>query len=452
MADAPQKMSSLPLNPAIPFDPTVVDYISFFNILIPEQFHGWEPETIAWHKTCYLSANLAFAMGEVHLEGPDAIVLLNYACVNTDYAKMPMNGLRHGIMVTPAGHVIMHGIIIRTAEDAFSLYGFSPYINFLVDTGNWDVKLSLNEGGDFIYQLGGPTSLQIVEAACEQDLHDLRFMRYANCKIAGCPVRISRQGMAGTLSYEVHGLAQYADAVYGKLMEVGAQYGIEKLGYYAYQCNHTENGYPQIGEHFPYPFKEVEGLPEYLKAIGFFADPSAMPLWGSVGGTLDNYFRNPYEVGWGHMVKFDHDFIGREALEKIAESHREMVTLVWDADDVAGIFRSQMSHEGPHYKKFVFPYDRIHCGYGNNQDLVQDANGNTVGVSMWPLFSEYYHDIISLCCVDAEFAELGTEVTVLWGDEADEKKAIRATVARYPYLDLPSNPKYPIDQIPHFEG
>lgn len=84
-----------------------------------------------------------------------------------------------------------------------------------------------------------------------------------------------------------------------------------------------------------------------------------------------------------------------------------------------------MSHEGPHYKKFVFPYDRIHCGYGNNQDLVQDAEGKTVGISM---------------------------VTVVWGDAADEKKAVKATVARFPYLDLPSNPKYPVEEIPRYQG
>ena len=104
-----------------------------------------------------------------------------------------------------------------------------------------------------------------------------------------------------------------------------------------------------------------------------------------------------------------------------------------------------MSHEGPHYKKFVSPYDRIHCGYGNNQDLVQDAEGKTVGISMWPLLSEYYHDVISLCCIDAEFAQIGTEVTVVWGDAADEKKAVKATVA----LPVPRPAEQP--QVPRRE-
>lgn len=145
--------------------------------------------------------------------------------------------------------------------------------------------------------------------------------------------------------------------------------GLEKLGIVAYQCNHTENGYPNIGFHFPCPFKEMPEFQAYLQKIGFFADPTFMPLGGSLSDSIDDYFRNPFELGWDHMVKFDHDFIGREAQEKIAKDHREMVTLVWDPDDAA-----------------------------------------------------------------------------------DEKKAVKATVARYPYLDLPSNAKYPIEEIPHYQG
>lgn len=40
----------------------------------------------------------------------------------------------------------------------------------------------------------------------------------------------------------------------------------------------------------------------------------------------------------------------------------------------------------------------------------------------------------------------------MWGDAANEKKAVKATVARFPYLDLPSNPKYPVEEIPRYQG
>ena len=44
---------------------------------------------------------------------------------------------------------------------------------------------------------------------------------------------------------------------------------------------------------------------------------------GSIGGSfvsnnIEDYYVTPYEMGYGPFVKFDHDFIGREALEKMA--------------------------------------------------------------------------------------------------------------------------------------
>ena len=56
---------------------------------------------------------------------------------------------------------------------------------------------------------------------------------------------------------------------------------------------------------------------EWLQANSFEGN-------GSLGGSyysnnIDDYYLTPYDLGYGAFVKFDHDFIGREALEKIAE-------------------------------------------------------------------------------------------------------------------------------------
>ena len=36
-----------------------------------------------------------------------------------------------------------------------------------------------------------------------------------------------------------------------------------------------------------------------------------------MSNNIEDYYMTPYELGYGPFVKFDHDFIGREALEKI---------------------------------------------------------------------------------------------------------------------------------------
>ena len=53
------------------------------------------------------------------------------------------------------------------------------------------------------------------------------------------------------------------------------------------------------------------------------ADGESYEAKASIGGSfvsanIEDYYLTPWDLGYGHFVKFDHDFIGREALEKMA--------------------------------------------------------------------------------------------------------------------------------------
>ena len=66
---------------------------------------------------------------------------------------------------------------------------------------------------------------------------------------------------------------------------------------------------------------EMHGYREWLDADAL----------GSLGGSMDSgditdYYVSPYDIGYGRTVKFDHDFLGREALERVAaEEHKSKV-------------------------------------------------------------------------------------------------------------------------------
>ena len=217
---------------------------------------------------------------------------------------------------------------------------------------------------------------------------------------------------------------------------MGTPYGIEKLGWLSYQCNHTENGFPQIGQHFPYPFDEEEGFDEYQKKIGFLFDPLTLPTLGSLSDDIHDYYRNPFELGWGKMVKFDHDFNGKEALEKIAASrHREIVTLEWNSEDIIDLYASNFRDDGNTYRQFPLPLNQPANGFGDAQDKVLNDRGELIGVAMQAIFTDYYKKVISLCVIDPDYVEEGTDVVVVWGNKGDTVKEIRAKVARYPYLN-----------------
>ena len=141
------------------------------------------------------------------------------------------------------------------------------------------------------------------------------------------------------------------------------------------------------------------------------------------------------------MVKFDHDFIGREALEKIAANpRRKKVTLALNSDDVLkGISTLYGPHPRTKYFEFpsavysTLPYDKV----------VKD--GTVIGVSTWCGYSSNERRMLTLAIVDVAHCEPGTQVTFVWGEEGGgsqkptverhKQAEIRATVAPVPYAD-----------------
>ena len=93
----------------------------------------------------------------------------------------------------------------------------------------------------------------------------------------------------------------------------------------------------------------------------------------SLGGSfysnnITDYYLTPYDLGYGPFVKFDHDFVGRAALEKMADNQkRKKVTLVWNGDDVARVFGSLFQRRGdiakyidlPLANYSTLPYDKV---------------------------------------------------------------------------------------------
>ena len=55
----------------------------------------------------------------------------------------------------------------------------------------------------------------------------------------------------------------------------------------------------------------------------------------SVSGKIEDYYTTPHELGYGPFTKFDHDFIGKEALQAMeGKVHRQKVTFAWNDQDV----------------------------------------------------------------------------------------------------------------------
>jgi len=435
MSNQPQTLNYAPFEPIPKFAPLYTNsYLA--GGLLAYEFSGWRDETISWKKTAYLHAGLN-AAHTLRIKGQDTFNYLSRVCVNS-FEKFPIGSMKQGVMCNEDGLVIAAGVILRTGEYEAISYWMLDQLT-LYNTGafcNLDLEIENLTGKVFLYQVAGPVSIDILEAACSQSLRDLKFLRIMDATIAGKPVRIYRVGMAGTLAYEVHGVIEDAHDVYNAVYETGQPYELRRLGHRSYPMNHAENGFPQYGLHFLTP--PVPGAHVGLQ----------LPLYGSLSDNIENYYRNPYELGWGKLVKFDHCFTGRVALEKISvRNKRKLVTLEWNLEDILDVFASQFRDEEP-YKYIESPRDPDAWFGGISLDKVINDNGEMIGVSAGRQNSAYFRRMISICSLDTEYSELGTEVLVVWGEPGSRQKSIRATVVRYPYNNVLRNETTDVTQLP----
>lgn len=170
----------------------------------------------------------------------------------------------------------------------------------------------------YVFQVSGPTSLQILEAVTRESLRDLRFLHMRKAVIAGHEVELGRIGMSGTLAYEVRGPYEQGPQVYDAIYRAGREYGIERLGWLTYLVNHVEGGFPQGGWTFKYAQPLDGSFADYLKRFGMEWVINIKDA-GSYDPTDARVReRTPFEVGWEPFRRYDHDFVGREALEREA--------------------------------------------------------------------------------------------------------------------------------------
>jgi vanillate/3-O-methylgallate O-demethylase len=281
----------------------------------------------------------------------------------------------------------------------------------------------------------------VIEKLNGGPLEQLKFFRMDHMNVSGGAVRTLRHGMAGEPGLELWGPYETYDKVRETILEAGQEFGIEPVGSRAYASNTLESGWIPSPLPAIYTGEELRGYREWLPAAGYEATNA---LAGSfVSDDIEDYYLNPFELGYGRHVKFDHDFIGREALEQLdADSQRQKVTLAWEGEDFAKILASPAEADGEGYQFFDLPV----ANYGSSSfDSVVDDDGKVVGYSMFTGYSANEGKALSLATIDPEI-EHGTELRVIWGEpdggsrkttvEPHEQIEVRAVVSPAPYSEV----------------
>ena len=421
-----------------------------YPVVAPE-FSNWRDEQQAWRKSCVLF-DQSHHMVNLFVEGPDALKMLNYLGVNS-FANFTIDKAKQFVPCSYGGHVIGDGILFYLAEQSLVFVGRAPaanWIQFHGATGGYDVKITYDDRSPsrpmgkavvrslYRYQIQGPNATEVINKLNGGPAPDIKFFNMGVIKINGREVRALRHGMAGAPGLEIWGPFEEGEEIRTAILDAGKDFGIQPVGARAYASNTLESGW------IPSPLPAVY-TGEQMKAYRQWLPAASYEGTASVGGSLvsdniEDYYVTPHEMGYGTFIKFDHDFIGREALEQMqGRSHRRKVTFAWHGDDVAEVMGSLSDHEQPIYKYIEMPV--ANYASASYDSILHE--GNLVGASMFAGYSYNERSALSLGIIDEEFAVPGTQVTLVWGEpnggtakstvERHRQYNIRATVSPVPY-------------------
>jgi vanillate/3-O-methylgallate O-demethylase len=410
-----------------------------YPVVSPE-FSNWRDEQRAWRETAVLF-DQSHHMANLYVEGPDALKLLSHLGTNS-FAKFPVNRAKQFAPCSYDGFVIGDGILFHLEENRLVFVGRAPtanWIQFNAETGGYNVKLTKddrspsNPRGNAVvrtcyrYQIQGPNAPQIIEKLNGGPPPDIKFFNMDAITIAGRKVRALRHGMAGAPGLEVWGPYEEREEIKAAIVAAGKEFGMREVGARAYASNTLESGW------IPSPLPAVY-TGEKMKAYRQWLPANSYEATGSIAGSfvsnnIEDYYSNPFELGYGPFVKFDHDFIGREALEKMAsQPQRKKVTFAWNAEDVVKVYQSLFEMGDPY--KFI---DLPISNYASSSFDKLLKGGKTVGLSMFAGYSYNERSVLSLGVVDPG-VEIGAELTLVWGEEGGGTK--KTTVERHKQMEV----------------
>jgi vanillate/3-O-methylgallate O-demethylase len=408
--------------------------------VVRHEFTNWRDEQRSWRQTCALF-DQSHHMTDLYVQGPDALKVFSDLGINS-FKTFKVNQAKQFVACNHDGYVIGDAILFYLDENSFSLVGRPPAANWVqyhVEKGGYDAtcerdeRSAQNQGRrrTYRFQVQGPHALKVMEKATGKPVPEIRFFNMDTLIIGGKPVRALRHGMVGQPGFELFGPWEDGDAVREAIVAAGQEFGIRQVGARTYPTSCLESGW------IPSPLPAVY-TGEQMRAYREWLGPRSYEAMASLGGSyvmpdITDYYLTPYDLGYGPFVKFDHEFVGRAALERIAANpRRAKVTLVWNGDDVTRAFGSMFSGDSagdvtkyidlPLANYATLPYDKV----------LKD--GKTIGISTYTGYTFNERAMVSLAMVDTALSTPGTQVTLVWGEDAGGTS--KPTVERHAQVEI----------------
>ena len=225
-------------------------------------------------------------MGEFFVTVPNALSLIQRVCSN-DASKLEDGQAQYSCFPNEDGGVVDDLIVYRIAAEKWLL---------VVNASNIDkdwawinlhntMGASLENSSDHysLLAIQGPKAIQAMQSLTQENLSAIKFYTFKMNTFAGVEnVIISATGYTGSGGFEIYCKNTQVAKIWTKVLEAGADWGIQPIGLAARDTLRLEMGYCLYGNDI---------------------DDTTSPL----------------EAGLGWITKFNKDFINSESLKKQKE-------------------------------------------------------------------------------------------------------------------------------------
>jgi vanillate/3-O-methylgallate O-demethylase len=408
-AGSPVKLHSIPRPPRLSFP-------------YPAEYTNWRSEQKG-RVTGAVIFDQSYHMDDLYIRGPDRLKLLSDTSVNS-YTNFGANMAKQYVATNAQGYVVCDAILFGLSDDEAVMVGLAStthWLQYHAKKGRYNVSLEVEQASHgmpptpkrlYRYNIEGPNAWKVLEKAAGKKLDLIKFFRMGALPIAGNIVRALNHTMGGVPGQEMTGLELFGPyeqgaAVLEAILTAGKEFGLMRGGAFSYASAILDSGW--IGFPFPAIYSpDLRGYREWLHESSFEA---FLPIAGSFRSeNIEDYYATPWDLGYGRVVKFDHDFIGRAALEKLAGNPaRTKVWIKWNDEDAARVVASGEigSETGAKHVELPFVFRSF------DQVLV---NNKMVGLAVIHGHSATQGGITSLGYANVSNAADGTQVEILWGD------------------------------------
>lgn len=225
-------------------------------------------------------------MGEFLLTGPNALALIQKVCSN-DASTLTIGKAQYSCLPNEDGGIVDDLIIYKMKEEEYLLVVNASNID-----KDWEWISARNDVGAAmknlsdeysLFAIQGPKAVEAMQPLSSLDLAAIPYYHFEVGDFAGFDnVIISATGYTGSGGFEIYCKNDQAEAIWNKVFEAGAAYGIKPIGLAARDTLRLEMGFCLYGN--------------------------------DISDTT-----SPLEAGLGWITKFNKEFTNSENLKKQKE-------------------------------------------------------------------------------------------------------------------------------------